>query len=310
MLGLVYAADSFRLPGGGLRERAGIHTAGQFERFVENHGERPFFAWVHLFDAHAPYEMPHQALARAPRGGPPLRLPKYWPRPYRSVTSIEWLIDSYKHEISRVDKAVGRVIDALESKGITENTVVVVVSDHGESLTEHDTFFDHGQHLYDPSLRVPLIVVAPGVSQAGLRVSCQLSTQDVAPSLLELGGLEPADSQVEHAQSFVAQLAGGDCESREVFSTTVGSRFVRDPPVDHSTRMPDSKMILRGSGLVEQYDLLEDPREMNNLARANPALMAEIRAQLEERLGEAAEPVEMAPDPANIEAMRALGYVE
>ena len=310
MLGFIQAADAVLLPGGGARERKGSRTVAQFERFLSDHDDTPFFAWVHLFDAHAPYEMDFDELKDAPRAGRPLPLPKYWPRPYRSITSVDWLIDSYAREIARVDADVGTMIAALERKGISEDTVVVVVSDHGESLTEHESYFDHGQHLYDVSLRVPLIVKAPGVARAGVRVPCQLSTVDVAPSLLELAGVEPLESHGEFAHSFVALLQGEDCVDREVLSSTVRTRFVQNPPVDHSTRTPQAKRIRHQQGWFEQYDLSADPGETTNLVASNPALIETLGVHFEERLEGAGVPIEMERDAANIEAMRALGYVE
>ena len=282
----------------------------QFERFLSRHDDRPFFAWVHLFDAHAPYEVDFPTLNRAPRNGSPLPLPKYWPRPYRSVTSVEWIVDSYAREIARVDADVGTLMSALERKGVAQNTMVVVVADHGESMIEHESYFDHGQHLYDASLRVPLIVRAPGVAQAGLRVPCQLSTVDVAPSLLELGQVEPIEPQSPYAHSFVSLLEGEDCVDREVLSSTVRTRFVENPPVDHSTRMPDTKLIRHQQGWFEHYDLATDPGERNNLVNSSPAALEALRVHFDERLEGAGVPIEMGDDVANIEAMRALGYVE
>ncbi|MEE2750159.1 MAG: sulfatase [Myxococcota bacterium] len=310
MLGFILAADAVLLPGGGFRERIGARTVAQFERFLKRHDDRPFFAWIHLFDAHAPYEVDFPTLNRAPRNGPPLPLPKYWPRPYRSITSVEWLLESYAREIARVDADVGTVMRALESKGVAQNTVVVVVADHGESMTEHDSYFDHGQHLYDASLRVPLIVRAPGVAQPGLRVPCQLSTVDVAPSLLELGQVEALEPKSPYAHSFVSLMQGEDCVDREVLSSTVRTRFVESPPVDHSTRMPDTKLIRHQQGWFERYDLANDPGETNNLVTSSPEELEALRVYFEERLEGAGVPIEMGDDVANIEAMRALGYVE
>ena len=90
----------------------------------------------------------------------------------------------YDGEIAAVDAEVGRVLEALERSAVRDRTLVVLASDHGESLGEHDYFFDHGENLFDPSLRVPLLIAGPGIA-AGRRSAELASTLDIVPTLLD-----------------------------------------------------------------------------------------------------------------------------
>src|SRR6185436_19717559 len=77
---------------------------------------------------------------------------------------LGYYVAQYDGEIAAVDQEVGRVLDALAASAAAARTLVVVTSDHGESLGEHDYYFDHGEDLFDPCLRIPLIVKAPGAA--------------------------------------------------------------------------------------------------------------------------------------------------
>jgi len=122
----------------------------------------PFFAWLHLFDPHAPYEAP------APFG----------PRHARSP---------YDGEVAYADAQVGRVLAWLDEKGLRRRTLVVVTSDHGEGLGEHGED-EHMFFVYDSTLRVPLVFSWPGRLPAGARVRGQFRSVDLLATVLELAG--------------------------------------------------------------------------------------------------------------------------
>jgi arylsulfatase A-like enzyme len=163
-------------------------------RFVGVTRDGPFFLWLHYVNPHAPYTPPppydsvfDDAAAQA---GPALTpvvgfhggLPRRWARPGRSL--LGYYVGQYDGEIAFVDGEVGRVLDGLASSGRERDTVVVLSSDHGESLGEHDYYFDHGEDLFDPCLHVPLIVSAPG-GPGGLRSATLASTLDIVPTILD-----------------------------------------------------------------------------------------------------------------------------
>ncbi|HSS52569.1 MAG TPA: sulfatase, partial [Thermoanaerobaculia bacterium] len=146
---------------------------------------RPFFLWVHLYDAHAPYNPPPAWAARHPG------------RPYDG-------------EISEVDEQVGRLLAELDRQGIARRTVVAVVADHGEALGEHGEL-THGLLLYEPTLHVPMILRAPG-RLAPRVVRTPVSLVDLAPTLagLQRTGAVVAQAVMERQQPREDGGVGGE----------------------------------------------------------------------------------------------------
>ena len=174
------------------RARAITETALGFLKTARR--DRPFFLWLHYVSPHAPYTPPppydSAFLDAAARAGPRLPtvaglhggIPKQWA--VRGQDRLGYYVAQYDGEIAAVDQEVGRVIDGLRDSGAAERTVVVLTSDHGESLGEHDYYFDHGEDVFEPSLAIPLVVAGPGLP-AGRRVSAFASTLDVVPTVLD-----------------------------------------------------------------------------------------------------------------------------
>ena len=233
------------VPGNTLRERYGRYTIARSLEFLRRQEGGSWFTWIHLFDPHAPYEVSEEQLAVAPRQGEPLDLPEYWPPPYRSVTDIDWILKTYHQELELTDSLVGQVFDHLRATGEWENTMVIVTADHGESLTEHDYLFDHGDYLYDASLRIPLIIKHPGLSPKEPRTECQVSAADILPTVVEWLDLPVGG---ETGTSFAPQLRGDPCRSEPVLSSTIAGRYMERPPVDRSLRSPESKYIYHEDG--------------------------------------------------------------
>jgi arylsulfatase A-like enzyme len=174
-------------------DRTRAITADGVRHLAEAKPDRPFFLWLHYVNPHAPYEPPAPwdtafLDAEASRG-PRLRpvdgfhggVPKPWHVPGKS---LGWYVSQYDGEIAAVDHEVGKLLDALDASAAREKTLVVVTSDHGESLGEHDYYFDHGEDLFDPSMRIPLIVAGPGV-KAGARADVLATTLDLVPTILD-----------------------------------------------------------------------------------------------------------------------------
>jgi arylsulfatase A-like enzyme len=152
-----------------------------------------FFLWLHYVNPHAPYEPPapwdRAFLDAAASRGPRLRpvdgfhggVSKQWAVPGKS---LGWYVAQYDGEIAAADAEVGKVLDALDASAVRDRTLVVLASDHGESLGEHDYYFDHGENLFDPSVRIPLIVAGPGV-EGGRRSDVLATTLDLVPTVLD-----------------------------------------------------------------------------------------------------------------------------
>jgi arylsulfatase A-like enzyme/Tfp pilus assembly protein PilF len=199
---------------------------------------RPFFLWVHLYDAHAPYNPPSPYRERHPG------------RPYDGAIAFD-------------DAQVGRLLAALASRGLDDRTVVAIAADHGESLGEHGEL-THGLLLYEPVLSVPLLLRAPGL--AARRVDTPVSLVDLAPSLAGL------------LRQPLPPPPGGALDGRDLSATLLAGREPSPSELYAETRYPEvfgwsPLFALRRRELKyiaaprpELYDLHSDPHETRNLA--------------------------------------------
>jgi arylsulfatase A-like enzyme/Tfp pilus assembly protein PilF len=240
--------------------------------------ERRFLAWIHLFDAHTPYEAPE---------------------PFRS----RYASQPYYGEVAYVDELVGRVLRELDRSGRREKTVVVVMADHGESLGEHGEP-EHGLFVYDATMRVPLLIGTPW-SLAGHN-SSQVSSVDVFPTLLDLVGLAPEPGI--DGESLLPVLENPKLETRRI--AYVETLF----PLFHFGWHPlqglrDGRYKLIQASATELYDLSSDPGEKRDVSAANGLRAERMRAAL----GSLAPPDQPAPERKALDAgarerLAALGY--
>jgi choline-sulfatase len=173
------------------RARAITATA---RRFLAAAHARPFLLWLHYVNPHAPYTPPAPYdtafLDEEARRGRPLPvvpgyhggIPKQWA--VAGQDRLGYYVAQYDGEIAAVDREVGEVMAAIRGSAAAGRTAVVVTSDHGESLGEHDYYFDHGEDVFDPSLKVPLLVRVPGAPPGQVNEALA-STLDVVPTILD-----------------------------------------------------------------------------------------------------------------------------
>ncbi len=159
-------------------ERRGGEVIGHTLGWLTEHTDGSFFIWVHLYDAHDPYDPPE---------------------PYKT----RYATAPYDGEIAYVDAAVGKFISWLRLRGLYDNTLIAVMADHGEALGEHGET-THGIFLYDETIRVPLLFKLPGARSAGTRVDSRAGLVDVLPTILEATGIEiPHEVQGESLLSLL-----------------------------------------------------------------------------------------------------------
>jgi arylsulfatase A-like enzyme len=210
--------------------------------------DAPFFLWVHFFDPHQPYDPPADMLAQA--GG-----------------------DPYRAEVARMDRAIGRLIDALERIGALDETLVVAAADHGEALEEHGEG-THGCLVYDGVIRVPLIVRDPAGERAGERSGEIVSTADVYPTIADALGLR-AERDVDGRSLFRRRVP----PDRGVYFESYYGFFSFG--WSHLAGWADARGKTIQSSDPEFYDVHADPGEERDLVDERGDVVAEHRARLD-----------------------------
>ncbi len=320
-------------------ERRGDRTTDKALTWLEGRDE-PWFLWVHLFDPHGPYEPPApfdtryaQGLKSSVAAGTPV-LEQYDVAPYlrkslAGVTSVPWVVAQYDGEISFADEQLGRLLDGIEARGQLDTTLVVVNGDHGESLGEHKVWFDHGDDLYDPATWVPLAIKLPGGAHQGARVDDPVELVDLAPTILDLLDLPPAETMEGHTLRDTMQGTGhriqarGLCFDRPANQAARAVGAIQEPTWRLvSLRAPLSRFVRRESPDYgdEYYDFVEDPSQElseleSRLLDPDGAQLMGLLADQADRLmsGMSAESVERSTQELSTEAedaLRALGYID
>ena len=265
------------------RERSAALTIDTALKWMNLHKDQHFGMWIHLVDPHGPYEAPGRRID-GPTDGPPLELPHYWSDSHKAITDPNWFVEAYKAEVRSVDAAVGRVVDALNEWGVLDETLIVVTANHGESLTEHDYLFDHGDNLYDVSLRVPLIFRWPGKVKNGASLSCLVSNQDITPTLLGLLGIP--DEHERQGRDLSGVLVGSEpCAGQSVLATTMPADNSDSQLVDHALRTHRYKRVVSAKGEVSCFDLESDRGENRPIAHCPPGLKDEMSRMLDGQSG-------------------------
>jgi choline-sulfatase len=247
--------------------------------------DRPFVLWLHYVNPHAPYTPPPPFDSRfddaQAAGGASLKtvVGFHGGVSRRLVVPghdrLGYYVARYDGEIALADAEVGRVLDALTANDRDKDTAIVLTSDHGESLGEHDYYFDHGEDLFDPCLRVPLIVVAPG-GRAKVRSDVLASTLDVMPTILDLAKIRfPPDLA---GLSLLSVLQGQPAPVRErLFAENdrglVGTLDARLKLVAEPVKGKAARLAL--------YDLAQDPSETRDVSRTRAGELQKERAALE-----------------------------
>jgi len=280
-------------PFGGVQRRrkdaSRINAA--FLSWLDRKGDdgRPFFAFLNYFDAHGPFTPPEGA-AR-PFGRPPATpeeeaLIREWDARSRSGLSDDQIAlarDSYDDCLAYLDDQVGRLFDELERRGVLDDTLIVLTSDHGEELGEHD-LVGHGRSLYDQETRVPLLLFLPGGARGGEAVGEAVSLRDVPATVLDVLGLDasefPGESLAERPSA----------ESPVLTEVRIKDAISTNPNRPPAWRGPMSGVVAEGlsyirnaDGREELYDVLADPKQLRDLAPApeSAALLERMRGRLE-----------------------------
>ncbi|HET9099344.1 MAG TPA: sulfatase-like hydrolase/transferase [Acidobacteriaceae bacterium] len=256
-------------------------TADHAIKWLQKQSGKPYFLWVHFYDAHFPYE-------------PPAKFRKQYSQ------------DPYDAEIAFEDQQVGRVLQAVKQKAPAQKTLIVLLSDHGEGLGDHGEY-DHGVFLYDSTVRIAWIMAGPGVP-AGVHVQQQAREIDLLPTVLDLMAGHP--SRAVQGTSLVPAFSGKAVPSSYSYEETLypkinmGWSELRGIHTAHW-------MYIRAPR-PELYDLDQDPGENHNVVDAHPKEYRELDAQLKKasRLGSSGtETVDLKQmDEQTMNQLKSLGY--
>lgn len=254
---------------------------------------RPFFAYLHYFDPHWPYRPPGvdaECLVNNIKGSGTSRGQMMFNNKLPDAEN-DRARELYGLEVQHNDDQVGRLLDWLDTAGLAEDTIVVFTADHGHHLGDHDYWYHHGEFLYEPGLRIPMLLRYPAKVAAGQVHEGQARSLDLMPTLLGLAGLGQA---IPAGIDGVDLLGSNAAASDAAFLETDISYFRANKrrPVGgvlgkvRGLRRGQKKLIYTpraGSGEWELYDLQADPLELSDQVKsgsADPALLLSLIAEL------------------------------
>ncbi|MGD0790563.1 MAG: sulfatase-like hydrolase/transferase [Terriglobales bacterium] len=287
-----FSAETFEKKDIGLVDRRAGESVAHAIAWLKKAPRRPFFLWLHLYDPHSPYDPPE---------------------PYRS----EYRSHLYDGEIAYADHELGNLVAWLKQNHLYDSSLIVALSDHGESLGEHGED-EHGFFVYNATVRVPLIVKPPaGSGIAAGRRRDPVETTAVAPTLLQLAGVKDSADSVDSIYAQFQSLpllgtnqAGGQAVNNPAYSETFYpfSSFGWSPL--HA--LESDRFHFIEAPKPELYDLESDPGETRNIAAQQPATVAVLREKMQALLAhnpftrQDAGAGNLSPDAQ--EKLRALGY--
>lgn len=263
----------------------------ELDRLID--GDKPFFLFLRHMDPHAPYlpPAPYERMFYhgnecdpANRSMDPVMSFKpfcdffaSWMPP--GISDKDYVIAQYDGAVAYMDACIQTLFQALETHGLLDNTIVAINGDHGETLYDHECWFDH-HGIYDTVLHVPLIVRYPGKVPAGRRVSGFSQHKDLVPTLLALAEIE---TEIPFDGESLVPLMTGEESSHESSFYITECTWMRK----HGWRTAEWKLIValepdfHFKPTVELYHLPTDPDENINLAAEKPEVVAFLQSQME-----------------------------
>jgi len=314
-------------------------------RWLAGAGDAPAFLFWHIMDVHGPYwaapPFGGRFRGRAPRsGGADAKLGHLKALEYHDYLqlddfeSFEELVAAYDEGVAEVDSVLGGLFRTLREAGLYDDALIVVTSDHGESLLDHGVWVGHGLFLTEEEIRVPLLIKLPGNANAGVRVRGMVGLIDVAPSILDALGLEkPASFE---GMSLLSPSPGHEAAlptTRFGHSSHTGASYLRQQglkfigpatisaaEITQSVLRPRAEVSFSLAPFVREqlYEVGRGFSEQAPLAASDAmhdalgAELAQYTAEMKARRGEVATHQSPAPELSREEKsrLRALGYAQ
>jgi len=271
-----------------LLARRGDYTTDRFLTWLGRNGNKPFFAWLHLYDAHSPYRSPEPYHSR------------YSGRPYDGAIAFD-------------DAQVGRVIDRLRALNLYDNTLIVLLSDHGESLGEHGES-EHGFFVYNATIHIPLVLKLPKQASRSLAVSQPVSSLDVASTVAQICKVPAAESGSLQGRSLLGTTVLGGLRAGPLQAVYAESFYPLHSFGWHPLRaLVTAELKYIDAPRPELYDLKRDPGERVNIVAGNSATATALRDDLTDMGRKFAAPernsLPATLDAETLEKLKSLGYV-
>ncbi|MDP7039426.1 MAG: sulfatase [Myxococcota bacterium] len=299
--------------------RAELTTSLALNIFDRLPSEKSKFLWLHYVDPHAPYDAPHHnhdghdaqtPITKAIDNAPGFQKHNQWfKKAFSKYKTTEELVERYIAEIEYFDLGLGQLISGLKKRGVYDDTILVLTSDHGENLGEHNLYFHHGG-LYRSTTHVPLIMKAPG--QSGSKDFSLTQNIDIAPTILDLAAIPYWQGM--RGRSLAAQIQGNQPPRDFAFSEHMHGQLVSIRTLNHSlilhrensSQFPNYPFQ---AGHMEFYDLTHDPKEQHTL-KADSPIAQNLRSVLENYLEHGPKWKSQNQFALAEDSLRALGYIE
>jgi len=259
-----------------LARKSAAEVNREFLDWLDEDRDRPFFAFVNYFDAHHPYlpPSPYEAMYAegSPAGRHPQRNPGFPDNAYElSAEEIQAEEDAYDGAIRYIDDQLRRLLNELQKRGVLDDTLLIITSDHGEQFGEHDLFL-HGNSLYRQCLHVPLLIRLPGNVAEGRRIERPVTLRDLPATVFEL--TRQGAEKALPGESLARFWNAADEEETSASSSTLAEVGYLEGPVNYPVSHGDLKSIVldgrqyivSSAGSEELYELESDPQQINNLA--------------------------------------------
>jgi arylsulfatase len=306
-------------------ERPADLTTAAAVDWIQNGGKTKFFAWIHYIDPHGAYYPPkeyrelfiddqwYQGGNELPAGSVQYArnaIPSY--QILHEFRDPAYYVSQYDAEIRFVDEQIGKLLRNLEETGLLSNTIVVITSDHGETLADREYCFSHGIRTYDDQALIPLIMYFPDMAEHK-KISAQVRAIDIMPTVLEKLGIE--FEATVHGQSLMPLMRednGYSIAPALIFSESGEKLYDTDLGSQRSIRTIKWKFMRNSrDGSEELYNLEDDPLERTNLAASDPKTTAEMRKlfDMQVRSIQQAEILEREHSEEERKKMEALGYL-
>jgi arylsulfatase A-like enzyme len=279
---------------GSFQDAENLNTAALPELKRLAAGDKPFLLFVRHMDPHSPYNVPkpfnrlfyagdefdkkNRSLEGAYNFKPFCDYFYSWFPP--GCTDVEYVKAQYDGEVAYMDACIANLLGEVQKLGIEDETLIVFTSDHGETLDEHECYFDH-HGLYECTLNVPLFFRYPAKIPAGKRFDDIITLEDVLPTILDILEVDRKGIPMD-GRSLLDRMTGGTLEQEPEFYITECTWERK-----HGWRTPQYKLIralepdFHGKPPVELYDLIKDPEELHNIAADEPGIVQVLSEKMD-----------------------------